>query len=218
MPIQSAICNSVSACPRTRLRSNLSIIGDLNPSRSASKTADMWDISSRHTAVLRRHWSLGAEARAARGQGRLRRAKRRGPPLPPRRARTPGGGRNSLAGHRFSQITMDDEVPRPQPYRVPPEGPRLDLRAWTSSMHRRMRAALGDLAVTASAERVTWRRGGLTAWVEPEGEVWWVQFERHGAFAMPPLCVSRHDAFTAACVAKTMLGFFDARLSVPDHS
>ena len=113
---------------------------------------------------------------------------------------------------------MADEQSRPEPYRVPPEGPTLDLRAWASQVNRQMRSALGDLGVTASSGRITWSRGGLVAWIEPSDTIWWVQFERHGAFAMPPLCVSRHDAFTASCVAKTMLGFFDAKLSVPDRA
>lgn len=98
---------------------------------------------------------------------------------------------------------------------IPLPGPTLRFREWSRSVHERVQSFLPDVTATGSSKGATWQRGSLVVRIVPDGQVWWTHFDRAGTFAMPPLCVERHDAFTAAVVADTMLGFFDSALSTP---
>lgn len=74
-----------------------------------------------------------------------------------------------------------------------------------------------SLRATSTPKTATFSSDVLTVRIDASRSTWYVHFERHdGAFAMPPLAIDQRTAETARNVARTVLGFFDATLSVAD--
>lgn len=99
---------------------------------------------------------------------------------------------------------------------APPHQTTLAFREWVRVVYQTVHRFIPDAKASGSTKAVKLSCGALTVRIQPAAEVWWVHFERDGAFAMPPLSVCRHDPLTAQNVAGTIVGFFDATLSTPN--
>ncbi len=88
---------------------------------------------------------------------------------------------------------------------------------WAREIHAYLKRYVPDAQAKGSSKSVRFTRSTLTVRLQPDGNVWWVHFERAGAFAMPPLSVDQHTPKTARAVAKTIMGFFDDALSTPHN-
>lgn len=96
---------------------------------------------------------------------------------------------------------------------IPSAGTSLSFITWARIVHKQLREHVSDLHVNGSPTGAEWSKGALRVQIDGRSSTWVVRFDRQGVFVMPPLTIDRHDDFSASNVAKTLMGFFDARLS-----
>jgi hypothetical protein len=104
---------------------------------------------------------------------------------------------------------------------IPRPGPRLSFRSWTDLIVQGLRRRLPEVAAATRGQRtIVLRYGGRTATITEQGPTRWIHSADDaapGATAMATLYdEERCDAYTADVFAKSLAGFFDARLSRPE--
>jgi len=102
---------------------------------------------------------------------------------------------------------------------LPPPGRPLDFAEFARLIDTELRAELAVVATRIGTRLVRWRYAGRTATLTHDRNTYWFRFIADDGSRMASLFAEeRRDAFTARNFARSVAGYFDARLSVKRES